>query len=203
MVFSRSLLTLASGPVIRDERLVLRLPTLSDWSDWAALRMASRDHLVPWEPSWAPDEFDRWAFRRRLEAYRRDIKAGTGWAFLIERRVDGVLLGGLTLSNVRRGVARTATLGYWIGAPFAGRGHMTAAVRLALGHAFETLNLHRVEAACRPENRASIRVLQKTGFRVEGEARGYLMIDGAWRDHLLFAILADDPRHETNAGEAR
>jgi len=99
-------------------------------------------------------------------------------------------VGALTLSNVRRGVAQTGTLGYWIGEPHARRGYMTSAVRLMCDFAFRHLGLHRVEAACLPQNTPSIGLLRKTGF-AEGLARGYLKIAGEWRDHLLFARLSD------------
>ena len=100
-------------------------------------------------------------------------------------------MGALTLSNVRRGVAQTATLGYWMGKPFARQGYMTGAVKLMLDVAFRHLWLHRIEAACLPSNQASIGLLGKCGFAPEGLARGYLKIAGEWRDHLLFARLAE------------
>ncbi len=105
-----------------------------------------------------------------------------------------VLLGGLTLANVRRGVAQAGSLGYWIGGPYARRGHMTAAVRALLPFAFGALRLHRVEAACIPSNAASIRLLENSGFAREGYAREYLCINGIWQDHLLYARLQDDAR---------
>ena len=103
---------------------------------------------------------------------------------------DETLVGGLSLSNVRRGVAQTATLGYWAGEPYAGRGYTTDAVRGAVRFAFKTLGLHRVEAACVPENDRSRRVLEKAGFESEGRAREYLKINGVWRDHLLFGVVS-------------
>jgi ribosomal-protein-alanine N-acetyltransferase len=105
-----------------------------------------------------------------------------------------VLLGGLTLANVRRGVAQAGSLGYWIGEPYARRGYMAASVRALLPFAFGGLRLHRVEAACIPSNSASIRLLEKSGFTREGYAREYLCINGIWQDHLLYARLKDDAR---------
>jgi ribosomal-protein-alanine N-acetyltransferase len=101
------------------------------------------------------------------------------------------LLGALTFSNVRRGVAQAASLGYWIGAPHARRGLMTSAVGLAMGFAFDHLRLHRIEAACLPGNAASIALLGRCGFEQEGLAKRYLKIAGLWQDHLLFARLCD------------
>jgi ribosomal-protein-alanine N-acetyltransferase len=99
------------------------------------------------------------------------------------------LVGGATLSNIRRGVAQMASLGYWAGGTFTSRGYVTAAVRAIVRYAFEDLDLHRVEAACQPDNTASRRVLEKAGFTQEGAAKAYLKINGKWRDHLLFGIV--------------
>jgi ribosomal-protein-alanine N-acetyltransferase len=103
------------------------------------------------------------------------------------------MVGGLTLANIRRGVAQAGSIGYWVGAPFARKGYMTAAVRALIPFGFRTLGLHRLEAACIPANIASISLLEKTGFTREGYARSYLCINGVWQDHLLYARLDDDP----------
>ena len=100
---------------------------------------------------------------------------------------------GLTLANIRRGVAQAGSIGYWVGAPFARKGYMTAAMRALVPFCFTTLRLHRLEAACIPSNTASVRLLEKTGFQREGYARRYLCINGEWQDHLLYARLKDDP----------
>jgi ribosomal-protein-alanine N-acetyltransferase len=122
------------------------------------------------------------------------MREDLGYAFLIFRRTDYALLGGLSISNVRRGVAQAASLGYWIGVTHVGQGHMTDAVKAVLPFAFVTLGLHRLEAACLPHNHASTRVLQKIGFAREGLARRYLKINGVWQDHDLFALLLEDTR---------
>jgi ribosomal-protein-alanine N-acetyltransferase len=167
----------------------LRAPRYRDYEAWAALRRGSRDFLQPWEPSWPPDDLERGAFRRRLAVYSREIDAGTSYPFFIHRRSDDVLVGGVTLSNIRRGVAQTATVGYWIGEQHARQGLMSAGLKGAVGFGFRTLGLHRLEAACLPQNEPSRQVLLKTGFKQEGFAPAYLKINGAWRDHLLFGIV--------------
>ena len=179
--------------LVEGDGVRLRPPRRADYQEWAELRSISRGYLQPWEPTWPADDLTRAAFRRRLEAYARERSAGIAYRFLVFRSDDDALVGGLSLSNVRRGVAQTGTLGYWAGQPYAGRGHTTAAVKAAVRFAFKTLGLHRVEAACVPENDRSRRVLEKAGFEHEGRARAYLRIDGVWRDHLLFACLADEP----------
>jgi len=181
-------------PLVRGRGLFLRPPHMGDYPAWAELRARSRSHLVPWEPQWSRDELTRDAFRRRIRHYQRELREDLGYAFFIYRDTDEALLGGLTLSNVRRGVTQAAAVGYWIGLPFARRGYMSSALSTILRFAFDDLNLHRLEAACMPHNAASIRVLENNGFRREGLARRYLKIDGVWQDHLLYAILMDDPR---------
>lgn len=175
-------------------RLLLRYPQLSDYDAWAEVRQESRTFLTPWEPSWAPDELSRTSFRRRLRRYAREIRDGNVYPFYLFDQADGRLVGGCTLSNIRRGVAQACAMGYWVGESAARKGYMTEAVCLLLPHIFDTLRLHRVEAACLPENEASRRLLTKIGFREEGLARHYLRINGAWRDHVLYAMLDDDPR---------
>jgi len=175
-------------------RVFLLPPRMGDFKSWAALREESRDFLTPWEPTWPHDALTRHAFRRRLKAYTQEWRQGTGFSFLVYRLSDQVLMGGVTLSNLRRGVAQSASLGYWIGERFARQGFMSEAVAAVLEFAFEELALHRVEAACLPENDASRSLLLKVGFRQEGYARQYLRINGKWQDHLLFEILRDDPR---------
>ena len=176
---------------IPGEAVTLRTPQMTDYAEWAALREASRDFLTPWEPTWPPDDLTRSAFRRRVRRYVEDLRTDQGYAFLVLRNNDSALVGGLTLANIRRGVAQAGSLGYWMGLPFVRHGYMTAAVRAVIPFAFATLRLHRLEAACIPTNAASIRLLERTGFVREGYAREYLCINGIWQDHLLFARLQE------------
>jgi len=192
MAFFRTVSLPEPATTVTGDGVGLRAPIMSDYPQWAELRAASRDFLTPWEPTWPADDLTRAAFRRRLRRYAEDQRADLAYAFLLFRSSDNVLLGGVTLANVRRGVAQAATLGYWMGAPYAHKGYMTAALRALLPFSFGALRLHRIEAACIPTNAASIRLLEKTGFRREGLARQYLCINGVWQDHLLFGRLRDD-----------
>jgi [ribosomal protein S5]-alanine N-acetyltransferase len=173
------------------ERVFLRPPERGDFDAWASLREQSRDFLVPWEPTWPPDALSRAAFRARIARYAEDWRTDQAYNFFIFRS-DEILVGGVGLSNLRRGVAETASLGYWVGERFARQGFMTAALPLVLDFAFSQLRLHRVEAACLPTNVPSRGLLAKIGFQSEGRARQYLRIEGKWQDHLLFAILRED-----------
>lgn len=178
----------------RGQGLMLRAPQMNDFAQWAELRDESRAYLTPWEPIWPSDDLTRAGFRRRLRRYAEDIAADRAYPFLIFRDSDNMLIGGVTLANVRRGIVQAGTIGYWVGAPHAHRGHMTLALRVLLPTLFGELGLHRVEAACIPGNTASVRVLEKCGFTREGLARRYLCINGIWQDHLLFGLLHDDLR---------
>jgi [ribosomal protein S5]-alanine N-acetyltransferase len=193
MAFMRGL-TFPGGqqPVIRGSGVYLRYPRMSDYKGWALLRSESRNFLTPWEPSWASDELTKGAFRRRIKRYHKEHRLDTAYAFFVFRSEDNSLLGGCTLSNVRRGVTQCCALGYWIGERFARQGYMYAAVRALIPFIFSTLGLHRIEAACLPTNEASQNLLVKAGFRQEGLARRYLQINGEWRDHVLFALLEDE-----------
>ena len=111
--------------------------------------------------------------------------------------VKGLLLGAITLDNIRRGPAQTGTIGYWIGAPFARQGFMREAIAGLVHHAFAVMDLSRIEAACLPENAASRGVLEKAGFKYEGVAQSYLQINGRWRNHVLYANLRNDRRGRT------
>ncbi|MBE7217524.1 MAG: GNAT family N-acetyltransferase [Caulobacteraceae bacterium] len=184
---------IAPDPVthLQGEGVRLRPPRMADHGEWAELRRRSREFLQPWEPTWPADDLSRAAFRRRLSIYARDQELGLGHPFFTFDAA-GALVGGVNLRDVRRGVAQTGALGYWSGAPFARRGHTLAAVRAVRRFAFTRLGLHRLEAACVPENAASRALLLRAGFAEEGTARGYLKINGRWRDHLLFGVLRED-----------
>lgn len=176
---------------LNGERVYLRAPERGDWEEWATLRARSRQFLEPWEPNWPTDALSRLTFRSRVTRYAEDWRSDQAYNFFIFLQ-DDALVGGIGLSNVRRGVSETASLGYWVGEPFAQQGLMTAALPLVLDFSFDRLRLHRVEAACLPTNVPSRALLLRTGFHQEGYARRYLCIAGKWQDHLLFAMLRDD-----------
>jgi ribosomal-protein-alanine N-acetyltransferase len=181
------------------ERMILRPPVHADFRPWAALRRDSEAFLKPWEPAWAPDHLSRKAFTNRVYWANRSIQMGTALPLFMLRAEDEVLLGAITLDNIRRGPAQDGTFGYWVGAPFARQGYMREAIRALTHHAFESLDLSRLSAACLPENAASRGVLEKCGFKYEGVAQSYLQIAGRWRNHVLYANLRADRRGRTDA----
>lgn len=172
--------------------IYLRAPQKNDFKAWAGLRDMSRDWLVPWEPQWRVDELSRACYYWRLQGWQHDSKLGLAAPFFIFRSSDDALLGGINISNIRRGVAQDCTIGYWIGKPFARQGHARNAVRAIVAHAFDTVNLHRVQAACIPSNFRSRGLLQSLGFAEEGYAKSYLRINDQWQDHVLYARVAGE-----------
>ncbi len=181
-------------PILQGERVSLRMPVSRDYREWAELRGQSRSFLEPWEPKWAADELGHAAWRHRLQRYRKDYAQGVAIAFFIFEVPSGKLLGGITLGNIRRGVAQSGHIGYWLGERHAGQGVMVDALNLLCRYAFDTMRLHRVEAACIPNNTRSVRVLEKAGFTREGLLRSYLKINGSWQDHYLYGLVSEDRR---------
>ncbi|MEP1206649.1 MAG: GNAT family protein [Rhizobiaceae bacterium] len=175
------------------KRTILQRPQPQDYTAWAKLRRDSADFLRPFEPAWTADELTRSAFRARLRRQEADIASGRGlpW-FIFDRKNPEILFGGLTVSNIRRGVAETGSLGYWMGREFAHQGYMKEAVLAVCDDVFNIHHLHRIEAATVLENEQSQGLLRRCGFQQEGIARRYLRINGEWRDHILFARLAED-----------
>ncbi|MEM8773732.1 MAG: GNAT family protein [Pseudomonadota bacterium] len=185
---------------IETERLTLRQPVLNDYRRWSSLRDNSAEFLTPWEPQWAADHLSRKGFANRVYWSQRTIGSGSALPLFIERREDEALVGAITLDNIRRGPAQAGTLGYWTGQPFIRKGYMREAIAALTHHAFERLDLSRLEAACLPENTPSRKLLEATGFKYEGVAQSYLQINGRWRTHVLYASLRSDRRGKTDAG---
>lgn len=178
---------------IRTDRLSLTRPLMNDFGQWASLREISRNHLQPFEPKWSTDELMRSSFKSRLRQVDADHNSGRGvhW-FLKLTAQQSDLIGGIAFSNIRRGVAQTGTLGYWMGAPHVCNGYMREALNAVCRHGFKTLGLHRLEAATIIDNHRSQRLLAACGFQEEGRARAYLKINGEWKDHILFSRLSTD-----------
>ncbi len=179
---------------IDTERMILRLPVHADFRQWSALREESEAFLKPWEPSWSPDHLTRKAFLNRVYWANRSVAQGTAVPLFLERRSDSRILGAITLDNIRRGPAQAGTIGYWIGERYARSGFMREALTALVHHAFEVIDLSRLESACLPENAASRGLLETCGYKYEGVAQSYLQINGRWRNHVLYANLRGDRR---------
>jgi [ribosomal protein S5]-alanine N-acetyltransferase len=172
-------------------RVGLRPVSPRDAATWREIRARNRNWLSPWEATLPPGSRQQpQSFRITARELRRHARAGRGLPFVTT--YDGAMVGQVTVSGITWGSARSANLGYWVDQAWAGRNITPTAVALVIDHCFSTVGLHRIEVAVRPENTASLRVVQKLGLRQEGEAPRYLHIDGAWRDHLLFGITAEE-----------
>ncbi|MDE0851408.1 GNAT family protein [Yoonia sp.] len=185
---------------LETERLTLRPPTHADFRAWVALRAESREFLIPWEPTWAPEHLTRKAFTNRVYWAQRSISSGTAVPLFLIRRDDQALLGAITLDHIRRGPAQAGTTGYWIGKKYARSGYMREAIEAVVHHAFVSLDLSRIEAGCLPENGPSRALLENCGYKYEGVAQSYLQISGRWRNHVLYANLRSDRRGKTDVG---
>jgi len=185
--------------VLRDagSEVVLRPPRLRDGVAWQEVRTRCQTWLEPWEATAPEVARVPWAERQSLSTWgaslhhaRRQAKLGAQllWAVTEAGRFAGMV----SLGSVSRGAARSAQLGYWVDARVAGRGVGSVAVALACDHAFGPVGLHRLEAWVRPDNARSSALLASLGFRAEGRAVRGLAVDGAWRDHVVWALLADE-----------
>ncbi|MEV4608334.1 GNAT family N-acetyltransferase [Neorhizobium sp. LMR1-1-1.1] len=179
-------------PELSGPQHLLRLPHNSDYKQWYRLRSESRSFLQPWEPTWRADELTESSFRARILRANQECASGLAMPMLLFRKDDMTLLGGLTIGYIRRGAAQSCMIGYWMGEKHAGQGHMLAALRVAIPYIYGGLQLHRIEAACIPDNWKSMRLLEKAGFEREGLLRKYLKINGEWRDHMMFSRLPED-----------
>lgn len=193
-----------SWPVTLSESLplgevVLRPLRLRDAAAWVEVRQANEDWLSPWEGSparlgpptlsWS-ERHTAPVFTAMLRLLRAEARSGRGLPFAITW--EGRLVGQITVGSIVRGAFDSGFVGYWVDGRHAGKGIATAALALATDHCFSVLGLHRIEANVRPENAASRRVVEKLGFREEGLHPRYLYIDGAWADHLCYALTDDD-----------
>ena len=172
----------------------LRPVWLRDGAAWSEIRLRDERHLAPWEPTppggWAAGHaVAEWPVR--WWTLRAAARRGSVLPFAMT--VDGALAGHVMIGNVVREPLLSGYVGYWCDTRRAGRGVTTAGVALAVDHCFGPVGLHRLEATVRPENAPSLRVLAKLGFREEGLFRRYLDVDGAWRDHLCFAMTVEEP----------
>ena len=175
---------------LQEGRVGLRPIATSDRSEWLAVRSRNAAWLAPWEATPPGDTSRTMSFTAMVRSLRRQARQGTLLPFVVT--YDGALVGQVTVGGITAGSLSSAHIGYWVDQRVAGRGVMPTAVALVTDHCFRTVGLHRVEVNIRPENAASLRVVQKLGFREEGLRVGFLHIAGAWRDHRSFALTAEE-----------
>ena len=180
---------MATSPILTHGDLKLRVAKLRDSKELEKIILGNRDWLRPWEATnpHAPNSFD---VKAQLRGLLRQLNDESGMPFVIE--VQGKLQGQLNVANVMYGSVSSAVLGYWVSPEVAGKGVMPTAVALVTDYLMDQVGLHRVEINVRPENLASLRVIQKLGFRYEGLKQRYIHINGDWRDHYVFALTKEE-----------
>ncbi len=176
-------------PTLSDGETTLRPIKVRDARALERELLASRTWLRPWEAT-SPSAPMNWDTKGSIRSLLTAARAGNGLPFIIE--TDGRLAGQLNVSGMSYGSLSSATIGYWVGADFAGRGLTPTAVALATDYVFFTTGLHRMEICIRPENTPSLRVVEKLGFRYEGLRRRYIHINGDWRDHFCFGLTVEE-----------
>jgi len=167
----------------------LRLLRMKDAKELERAVLSHREWLRPWEATnpHAPNSFD---MRAQIRGLLRQLDEQTGLPFLIE--IEGRVVGQLNVANMLYGSVSAAVIGYWVVPEVAGRGVTPTAVALVTDYLFNEIGLHRVEIDIRPENESSLRVVEKLGFRFEGLKQRYIHINGAWRDHYVFALTHEE-----------
>jgi ribosomal-protein-alanine N-acetyltransferase len=175
--------------VLTHAEVQLRIVRMRDAKQLERLILGNRDWLRPWEATnpVGPNSFD---IRGMVRGLIKNMDAGQGLPFVIEYR--GEIVGQLNVANIVFGSVSSAVVGYWVAPEFAGKGITPTAVALVTDYLFNVTGLHRVEIDIRPENVASIRVVEKLGFRYEGLKERYIHINGAWRDHFVFALTHEE-----------
>tara|TARA_B100000029_G_scaffold56099_1_gene50805 strand:- start:2784 stop:3356 length:573 start_codon:yes stop_codon:yes gene_type:complete len=172
---------------ITGDKVILKEPVKENWKEWAELRQSSREFLQPWEPKWPNNFLSRNTFYNFINMVEESLRNKTGYNFFIFNKKSNVLMGGISLTNLKLEGYKSITLGYWMGESFAGKGFMQESLKLICDFCFSKLELYRIEAACIPKNLISKRVLLLTGFKIEGYAKKYLSINGKLEDHILLA----------------
>lgn len=176
-------------PTLTDGELTLRPLRLRDARELEHALLSNREWLQPWEAT-TPGGSGRWDVKAGIRSLLEQSRRFQTLPFVME--ADGAIVGQLTVSGIAYGALSSASLGYWVVPQVAGRGFTPRAVALATDHCFGRLGLHRMEICIRPENRPSLRVVEKLGFRYEGLRRRYIHIDGDWRDHVCFAVIKEE-----------
>ena len=181
------------GMVLYGNKVFLRAPEFRDWREWSELRKFNMEYLKPWEPAWSPYELERGYFVKRVKFFDKLSNRDKAYSFLIFQNDKNKLIGEININNMQRGVVQSCSIGYWISENKMGLGYMRESISILKDFIFNDLKLHRIEAACLPRNMRSLRTLLKSEFEIEGHAKKYLKINGAWEDHILLSCI----KHES------
>ena len=190
--FARTITRRFPSQHIIASRIYIRSPKRKDWRTWVDLRRNSYDFLKEWEPFWSLADCTKSAYMRQLRMQKVKAINDQAYAFLCFDLEQDVLLGGINISNVQRGISQTANIGYWLGEEFTNQGYMNEAMIAILPFLFEQMKFNRVQAYTLPENKRSRNLLHKLNFREEGLIRKCMKINDIWRDHILYSKLAEE-----------
>ena len=177
---------------------MIRLPNMRDYVSWVNLRKQSELFLNQWEPEKPFDFYKKDSFQTRVNWAWKNYKLKNVLHVFIFSREKKIIMGGVTLDNIRKGPFQSASLGYWMGEEFANNGFMTEGLKAIIRYANQTLSISRLEAATLPHNAASRRLLEKCGFKYEGVGQSYLQINGRWENHILYSHISDTRRGLAN-----
>jgi len=180
------------GFVIEGHNVFLRSPDFKDWREWSDLRKLNMEYLKPWEPSWSRYELERSFFVKRVKFFNKLSNKDKAHSFLIFETTNSKLIGEININNIQRGVVQSCSIGYWISEDKMGLGYMKESIDMLKNFIFNNLKLHRVEAACLPHNERSLKTLLNSKFEIEGHAKKYLKINGAWEDHVLLSCINNE-----------
>ena len=178
---------------LHGKNVYLRPPEYKDWQEWSQLRNDNMSYLKPWEPTWNIHELERSHFVKRVRFFEKLSINDEAYSFLIFEKSNIQLIGEININNIQRGVVQSCSIGYWISENKMGLGYMRESINILKDFIFNDLKLHRVEAACLPRNMRSLSTLLKSEFEIEGHAKKYLKINGAWEDHILLSCI----KHES------
>ncbi len=173
-------------------QIMLELPAKKHCDAWVSVRSSNFGFLQPWEPRWDAVVLTPSGYKKILKKFTKHREEWRNVVYFIIRKSDNQLVGGITLGNIRFGASATAQLGYWMGKEYTRNGYMKETLAVIVRYAFTELYFERLEAYCMENNRPSINLLKKCNFKPEGEARGFLEINGFREDHLIFSLLKSD-----------
>lgn len=177
---------------IESDRLIIRYPRRRDWKSWVRLRRNSYKFLHKWEPYWNIEQCTRANYMKQLRLQRSKAAYDQAYSFLCFNKENKILLGGINISNIQRGVTQTCNIGYWLGETHSGKGFMEESIRSIIPYIFETIKVNRIQAYTLKSNLPSRKLLEKLNFKKEGVLRKAMKINNIWQDHVLYALINND-----------
>ena len=180
---------------IESQRVIIRHPKRRDWKAWVHLRRESYGFLQKWEPYWTLNQCNKSNYMRQLKLQRTKAAYDQAYSFLCFEKYNKVLLGGINISNIQRGVIQTCNIGYWLGEKNTGKGYMQESIKALIPYIYEQLKIHRIQAFTLEDNIPSRKLIEKVNFKKEGVLREAMQINNEWRDHVIYSLLLEDTKN--------